>query len=131
MLAYMLDADTVSLALRGQGNVESVLLTKKPSEVCISSITLAELRFGERKRISKKLKAAIDTFVHMVQVIPFDAAAADSFGSLAAKLEKKGTRIGSFDTMLAAHSLALGTTFVTSNLKHFQRVKGLRVESWK
>ena len=131
MLAYMLDTDTVSLALRGEGDVGEVLLTKKPSEVCISAITLAELRYGERKRNSKKLRSAIDAFVHMVRVVPFDDQAADMFGKLAATLEKKGTKIGQFDTMLAAHSLSLGTAFVTSNLRHFKRVKGLRVESWK
>jgi predicted nucleic acid-binding protein len=41
---YMLDTDTVSYALRGIGNVGIALLQRAPSELWISSITLAELR---------------------------------------------------------------------------------------
>ena len=51
MPRYVLDADTVSFALRGEGQVAARLLEHQPSELCISSITLAELRFGaEGKR---------------------------------------------------------------------------------
>ena len=46
MLKYMLDTDTVSFALRGLGNAATRLLEHPPSEVCISSVTLGELRFG-------------------------------------------------------------------------------------
>jgi len=52
---YMLDTDTVSFALRGQGRVAARLLGHRPSELCISSITLAELRFGAEARRSRKL----------------------------------------------------------------------------
>ena len=46
MPRYMLDTDAVSFALRGKGGVGSRLLEHRPSDICISSITLAELRFG-------------------------------------------------------------------------------------
>src|SRR5436309_135807 len=56
---YMLDTDTVSFALRGQGRVAARLLEHRPSELCISSITLAELRFGAEARRSRKLHRLI------------------------------------------------------------------------
>ena len=46
MPEFMLDTDTVSWALRGQSNVSAHVLEHRPSQLCISSITLAELRFG-------------------------------------------------------------------------------------
>ena len=46
MPEYMLDTDTVSFALRGQGGVAARLLEHRPSQLCISSITLAELLYG-------------------------------------------------------------------------------------
>ena len=46
MARYLLDADTVSYALRGQGQVADRILQHPPSELCISSITLAELGFA-------------------------------------------------------------------------------------
>jgi tRNA(fMet)-specific endonuclease VapC len=73
---YMLDTDTVSFALRGVSNVGAALLQRSPSELWISSITLAELRYGAERRQSRKLHGLIDTFTRTVRVAPFDEAAA-------------------------------------------------------
>ena len=51
---YMLDTDSVSYALRNHGNVGARILEHKPSELCISAVTLAELRFGAEKRDKPK-----------------------------------------------------------------------------
>ena len=129
-LRFMLDTDTVSFALRGEGAVASRLLEQKPSAVCISSITLAELAFGAAHRKSRKLHDLIDRFVSSVQVIPFDATAASRFGEIAASLAHAGSPIGDFDTLIAAHALACNLIMVTNNIKHFGLVPGLRVENW-
>ena len=130
MPVYMLDPDTVSWALRGQGAVPTRLLAHRPSPLCISSITLAELRFGADARGSRKLHGLIDTFVLSVAVLPFDRAAADRFGPVANALPRRGEPIGTFDTLIAAHALSLGLTLVTNNAKHFQRVGGLKTANW-
>ena len=130
MAEFMLDTDTVSWALRGQGAVPARLLEHRPSQLCISSITLAELRFGTDAKGSRKLHGLIDTFVQSVAVMPFDEAAAGRFGAVASALARKGEPIGTFDTLIAAHALSLGLTFVTNNAKHFQRVGGLKTANW-
>ena len=127
---YMLDTDTVSWALRGQGDVGARLLECRPSQLCISSITLAELRFGADAKTSRRLHGIIDTFIESVEVKPFDQKAADRFGPVASALAKRGEPIGTFDTLIAAHALSLGLTFVTNNTRHFQRVVGLKTENW-
>lgn len=126
----MLDADTVSYAIRGEGHVARRLLAHRPSELCISSITLAELRFGAEARRSQKLNRAIRSFVKDVAVVAFDEPAADRFAVVAAALARRGAPIGTFDTLMAAHALSLGLTVVTNNTKHFNRVAGLTVENW-
>ena len=130
MPEFMLDTDTVSWALRGHGTVPSRLLEHRPSQLCISSITLAELRFGADAKGSRKLHGLIDTFVQSVAVMPFDEVAADRFGPVASALTRRGEPIGTFDTLMAAHALSLGLTFVTNNAKHFQRVTGLKTANW-
>ncbi len=130
MADFMLDTDHVSFALRGHGRVADRLLEHRPSQLCISSITLAELRFGAEARRSRRITRMIDTFVDGVAVLPFDQSAADRFGVVAAALARRGETIGTFDTLMAAHALSLGLTFVTNNTRHFGRVAGLRVESW-
>jgi tRNA(fMet)-specific endonuclease VapC len=127
---FMLDTDAVSSALRGQGDVSARLLDHRPSEICISSITLAELRFGADSTGSRRLHRLIDTFVSSVQVRPFDQAAADRFGVVALALAKRGEPIGTFDTLIAAHALSRGVTLVTNNTKHFQRISGLEIANW-
>src|SRR5713101_4836255 len=59
MPEYMLDTDTVSFALRGRGRVAARLLEHRPSELCISSITLAEIRYGAEARRSRRLCPSI------------------------------------------------------------------------
>lgn len=60
----------------------------------------------------------------------FDIDAADEHGRLAADLAKRGTPIGAFDAMIAAHALALKLILVTNNEKHFRKVPGLKIENW-
>jgi tRNA(fMet)-specific endonuclease VapC len=130
MPRYLLDADTVSYALRGEGQVATRILERPPSDLCISSITLAELRFGAEAKKSQKLRRAIRTFVKDIQVVAFDEAAAERFAEVAADLAGSGTPIGVLDTLVAAQALALGLTVVTNNTRHFNRVSGLKVENW-
>jgi len=126
----MLDADTVSYALRGQGQVAARLLERQPSELCISAITLAELNFGAEARRSQKIRRAIRSFTKDVTVVPFDEASAERFGVIAATLSTRGRPIGLYDTLVAAQALALGMTVVTNNTRHFSQVPGLAVENW-
>ncbi len=126
----MLDTDTVSFAFRGEGEVGPRIVQHHPSELCISSVTLAELRFGAERRRSKKLHRLIDTFVESVAVLPFDDSAAAHFGVLGAALAGSGTPIGQFDTLIAAHALSQGAILVTNNTRHFSKVRGLRAENW-
>jgi tRNA(fMet)-specific endonuclease VapC len=130
MAEFMLDTDTVNWALRGQGGVATRLLEHRPSQICVSAVTLAELRFGANAKASRKLHSLIDTFVSSVEVVAFDRAAADRFGPVASALARRGQPIGTFDTLVASHALACGVTLVTNNTKHFKRVEGLKLANW-
>jgi tRNA(fMet)-specific endonuclease VapC len=44
--------------------------------------------------------------------------------------ELRGLPIGGFDTMIAAHAIALDVTLISHNLKHFGKVPGLQLEDW-
>jgi len=130
MTLFMLDTDTVSFALRGHGNVGAELARRAPSDLCVSAITVVELRFGAYRRRSKKIHAAIQTFVSAVRVMPFDVAAADRFGAVSTALADSGVPIGQMDTLIASHALSVSATLVTNNQKHFAKVRGLRLANW-
>ena len=100
-------------------------------EICISSITLAELRFGVAKSAYRDKNAgALDEFIIPLEVIPFDEEAALVYGDIRAALEKAGTPIGSMDMLIAAHAVSLNVTLVTNNTREFERVPGLTVVDW-
>ena len=126
---YMLDTNTVSYLFRQHPKVMEKLAQTRPLEVCISSITEAELLYGVAKRQSKTLAAAVQGFLDTVSVYAWDSEAAKSYGQLRAVMEKKGKVMGHLDQLIAAHALSRNATIVTSD-QAFTMVGRLRVEDW-
>ena len=86
--------------------------------VAISSITLAELYYGIMKNSNpEKNQEALDKFLTPLEIADFDYYATIEYGRIHAELEKNGTPIGPFDTLIAAHAKSLNLTLVTNNNK--------------
>ena len=101
-------------------------------ECCLSSIVTAELRTGLAKTAPNAARERkLEDFISLFQVRDFDDVAARHYAEIRAELEKKGTRIGPLDLLIAAHARSLGASLVTGNLREFRRVKGLKVTAWK
>jgi tRNA(fMet)-specific endonuclease VapC len=130
-VCYLLDTNTVSYVIKGNfPRVRERLLKIPMSQVGISVITEAELRFGlARKPEAKKLKMVVEEFLLRVEVLPWDSEAAQHYAGTRAALELKGEPIGNLDLMIAAQALAAGAVLVTSD-RVFRRVKGLKLEDW-
>lgn len=106
-------------------------LKHEPSELCISSITYAELMHGvEKSQDAERNRIAITLFLSPLSVLEFDSYAAEEYGKVRANLERKGTPIGPMDTLIAAHAKAEDLILVTNNTREFNRVEGLTVENW-
>jgi tRNA(fMet)-specific endonuclease VapC len=102
-----------------------------PQDIGISTITLAELRYGaDKSRDPPKNHAALDAFVAPLAIADFDAPSADWYGHIRADLELRGIPIGPLDTLIAAHAKRLGVILVTNNTSEFSRVTGLKIEDW-
>jgi tRNA(fMet)-specific endonuclease VapC len=129
-MKFLLDTDSVSFALRGHGDVAARIRERKPSELCISAITLAELRYGADRKGSRRLHSLIDTFAAAVEVVPFEETAAAEFGRIGSILAERGTPIGEFDVLIAAHAVARRCVLVSNNTRHFSKVPGLSLENW-
>ena len=78
---------------------------------------------------SKDIDEVID-FLSTLPVLGLCADAADVFGAIKAKLERRGQRLADADLMIAAVALSHDATVITGNLKHFERIDGLEAESW-
>ncbi len=69
-------------------------------------------------------------YKHLLKILDLPAAAAPVFGKIRADLQKKGTPVGNFDLLIAAHAIYLNLTLVTNNAREFERIPELSVENW-
>jgi tRNA(fMet)-specific endonuclease VapC len=99
-------------------------------EIGICSVVAAELAYGVAKSGSSRNRQALEMFLAPLSICPFDEAAVWAYGELRADLERRGTLIGSLDTMIAAHALSQQAALVTNNTREFARVPGLHLENW-
>jgi len=133
-MRYMLDTNILVYVLNARPRHEAVIARfdgENPEDLVVSSITLAELRYGiEKSQRRENNRRALDRVLRALNVVAFDAKAAQAYGAVRATLEATGQPVGPLDTLIAAHALALEVTLVTSNLREFSRIRGLRVESW-
>ncbi len=126
----MLDTSIVSELIRNPAGLAARRARAAESEVCVSVVVAAELRYGCAKKGSAQLSRKVEQFLSEVPVLPFDVPADSEYGGMRAELEADGRPIGSNDLLVAAHARTLGATVVTANVGEFRRVRGLNVESW-
>ena len=131
-MRYMLDTNICIYVIKHKPEtVFRKLQTIHPEDVCISSVTYAELVHGvEKSAAVEKNRLALSMLLANMEILDFDVDAADCYGKIRAVLEKKGTPIGPLDMMIAAHAQSLGYTVVTNNVKEFSRVSALKIENW-
>ena len=131
-MKFMLDTNICIYAIKHKPEqVFKELQKHDPSEVCISSVTYAELVHGvEKSAAVEKNRIALSLLLANIDVLDFDVKAADCYGKIRAGLEKKGTPIGPLDMMIAGHAQSLGYTVVTNNVKEFERVQDLLIVNW-
>ena len=131
-MRYMLDTNICIYAIKHKPEQVFIRLQEHdPIEICISSVTYAELVHGvEKSKAIEKNRVALALLLSNIEIMNFDSLAAESYGQIRADLEKAGTPIGPLDMMIAGHAMALGYTVVTNNTKEFKRVNGLKLENW-
>ena len=127
----MLDTNICIYAMRGDNPALSKHFRRHDGNLCLSSITLAELEFGIAKSSRPvENRYGVEKFLTDLLVLPFEAAQAADYGEIKSHLHRAGTPIGSNDMLIAAHARSLDLTLVTNNRREFDRIPGLLVENW-
>ena len=113
---FLLDANICIYILEGRSERAAERFTScAVGQLVTSAVAYAEVMIGAVRR--DKLDEAASLF-EQIQVLPFDAAAADIYAHMPFKR-------GSYDRLIASQALALGLTVVTSNESDFANVPGL------
>lgn len=121
--------DTSSLIALGQIKDPAAL----PDEPLISAVTLAELSVGPLLARDERERAARQAHLQQAEAdfdpLPFDRAAAHSFGQIAASLRRSGRTAAAraYDALIAATAMANGLPVYTCNPDDFKGMDGLTV----
>jgi len=131
-MSFMLDTCILIHMIRKKDRkLIEIMRRKPPNEVCVSSVTVAEMEYGAAKSACPdRNRDALYQFLSPIEVLPFDETAAFEYGLIRAHLERKGAVIGAMDMMIAAHGRSIRAVIVTDNVEEFKRAPGLTVENW-
>jgi len=131
-MKYMLDTNIcIALIKRKPSKALKRLGQLSAGDIGISTITLAELRYGIAKsQFARRNQEALEEFLLPLEIVDFDENAATAYGPVRAVLESAGRPIGPLDTRIGAHALSLDVVLVTDNTTEFRRIKGLQVDNW-
>ena len=131
MLKYMLDTNIAIYVIKRRPPEALATFNQHAGQLCISSITLAELMHGVEKSAKPDHNLRqVEDFTSRLTVLEYGNKAASHYGDIRAVLERKGIPVGVNDLHIAGHARSEGLILVTNNLKEFERVEALRLENW-
>lgn len=133
-MAFLIDT-SVAIALERQAEGLQVVQEQMGDDaVAMAAITASELLHGVHRadtalRRERRLRH-VEDILDSVSVLPFDLETARIHSRIWADLASRGQLIGPHDLIIAATAIAHDLPIATLNPDHFERVEGLRVESW-
>jgi tRNA(fMet)-specific endonuclease VapC len=130
-MSYLIDTDIIIYSIKGNSVVQKRFLQHEHIPKAISVITYGELLFGAKKskNVEKNL-AVVYRIKELFPLIVIDKAVIETFSDIKAALQKAGSPVDDMDLLIAAAALTMNYTLVTSNERHFRKIKGLKIENW-
>jgi len=130
---YCLDTDIIVFHLKGNTKVNEKIKEVKSlkKEISITYITLYELYKGVYTSAKQKedLKY-LDVLLKDIDLINLSINSSDIAGKIYSKLKGNGELINDADILIASLAIANNKILVTGNIKHFGRIKELKIENW-
>lgn len=130
MKRYMFDTNTVSHLLKKHPEVARRVVAVPMASLCLSVVTEGELLFGlARRPEARKLHLAVREFLQRIDVLSWDSAIAERYGTVRADMESQGRILAPLDLLIATHALGVGAILVTND-GAFGQVANLSIEDW-
>ncbi len=129
-MKYLLDTNICIYYMKGLYNLDDKIEQIGSKNCYISEITLAELKFGiANSKKKKQNKDVLDNFINEIKIIPIYSSL-DLYAIEKTRLKNKGKIVDDFDLLIGVTSVSNNMVLVTNNLKHFERIKNIRIEDW-
>lgn len=130
-MAFVPDANIWIALSKRDRSVERNIFGYRSSETLLSTLVEAELYFGAAKSTRRlEVLARLEEQLAPFDRLPFCSKAAHSYGQIRAYLAAVGRPVGNMDLLIAASALAHGHTVVTRNVREFETIPGLSLETW-
>ncbi len=131
ILRHLLDTNVAIEFVRGNPRIQHRIQTAPIGSLALPFTAVAELHYGvHRAPRPERPRSALAELLQIIPIFHSTPEALETYGRIKADLAVKGNLIEDNDLFIAASALAAGLTLVTSNLRHFRRIPGLRLEDW-
>ena len=130
-MSYLVDSDILMSALNGRVPAANLLRQHRNAGLSVSLVSVGEIYDGAMgsPEPDRELEVA-RLFLTPFDLLTLDDAVMLQFAQLRVDLRGQGRLIPDFDLLIAATALAHDLTLITGNMRHFERVPGLALESY-
>ena len=127
-----LDSDFIVDILKHKQNAVLKLSLLREDIVVSTEVNYFEVLYGvfRKQKVPQKELALVQEFFNSVPNLILNHPSAHNAAEIAAYLEKEGLTIGFNDTLIAGICLSNKCSILTKNVKHFSRIKGLKVDTY-
>jgi len=130
-MAFLFDTDAISEVLKKRPAPRYLrwLAGVPRAEQFTSAVSIGELYRGAFRSTepSRHLENIEGRVLSSVTVLPYDLAVARVYGEIQAHLAGAGRTVADADLQIAATAIHHQLELVTGNLRHFDRVPGIRI----
>lgn len=135
MITHLLDTNVCIELIRGRSSSVRRRFSDELSahaRIAVSSISVFELWYGVAKSLRSTENAArLEAFLAgPLECVDFGEEDGMAAGRIRARLERAGSPIGAYDTLIAGQAIRLKATLVTANVSEFKRIAELQVDDW-
>ncbi len=125
----VLDSDFLIANLRKKPEADKTRERLENGHNAVTTISEMEIWYGE-ERSNRAPHPGIAAMFDGLTSLAFDSQSAKIAGRISAQLIATGLQIGIQDVMIAAITMRHDATLYTRNIKHFERIAGLKVKRW-
>lgn len=128
-MIYLLDTNAVIGVIKGDEGLLTLLKQHMPQDFALSAIVAHELYYGAEKS-QRRVENLARIEALQFPVLEFDREDARHAGEIRATLAMLGTPIGPYDALIGGQARARNLTLITRNVREFERIKDLTIETW-
>lgn len=133
MTESLVDTDILSFYFKGDQKVVNKFNSylREFDVINISIITYYEILGGLKFKNAERQIKEFEEFVANNTIIHISEDSAKISGDVYADLRQNGITIGTSDILIAGIAIENELTLITNNEKHYESIKGLKIENWK